>query len=61
MRWLGLIMAALGGVAAIANLLLSVDQIAVLAFFAWTVMCIMGIIIVVKHPKEKKRGKSYEN
>ena len=57
MRWLGLIMAVFGGFAAIANALLCVDQFAVLAVFVWAVVCIVGIIIVVKYPREKKEGK----
>ena len=50
MRWLGLLMAAFGGAAAVVALALGGG---VVPFVVWAAVSIVGIIIVAKHPKEK--------
>lgn len=52
MRWLGIIMAAFGGTAAVFMLLIGGGQ-AILPIVVWGAVCIVGIIILVKHRRKK--------
>ena len=53
MRWLGIIMAAVGGFAALFNLMMGGGR-AALPIFVWGGVCVVGIIIVANHPNKGK-------
>jgi len=56
MRLLGLIMAAFGGGAALFVGAIGGGQ-AAMPILVWGAVCVVGIIIVAKHPSKKKEDK----